>query len=146
MLTAAAQCNQMVHIDAIWWSYKAVVPGHEWVSYALLCRRSKMEMTTPVFSTAGQRDAGMGQMSFPMESQYGTNVDALPEPQDQRCAPPGLAADALASALHSHTLECLVKCGGLMLCPITAAGLSARCRRVRLWRRSLSRACQPTGR
>ena len=45
-----------------------------------------MEMTTPVFSTAGQRNGGTGQMAFPMESQYGTNVDALPEPKDPRCA------------------------------------------------------------
>ena len=57
-----------------------------------------MEMTTPVFSTAGQPDGGMGQMSFPMESQYGTNVDALPEPQDLRCVPP---VHALAPALQS---------------------------------------------
>lgn len=47
-------------------------------------RKSKMEMTTPVFSTAGQRDGSTGRMSFPMENQYGTNVDALPVPDDER--------------------------------------------------------------
>ena len=50
-------------------------------------RRTKMEMTMPVFSTAGQSNGKTGRMSFPMESQYSTNMDALPEPDDARLAP-----------------------------------------------------------
>ena len=49
------------------------------------CRSSKMEMTTPVFSTAGQGEVD-SRMEFPMERKYGQDVEALPQPNDARSA------------------------------------------------------------
>ena len=52
------------------------------------CRQQKMEMTSPVFSTAGQRTAKdrpatVATMQFPMERKYGS-LDSLPHPDDVR--------------------------------------------------------------
>ena len=47
------------------------------------CRSSKMEMTTPVFSTAGQGEVD-SRMEFPMERKFGQDVEALPQPNDAR--------------------------------------------------------------
>ena len=41
-----------------------------------------MEMTTPVYSTAGQADAG--KMSFPIEEKEGNEPQDLPVPNDAR--------------------------------------------------------------
>lgn len=49
------------------------------------CRSSKMEMTTPVFSTAGQGEVD-SRMEFPMERKFGQDVEALPQPNDARQA------------------------------------------------------------
>ena len=48
----------------------------------LCCRQSSMEMTTPVYSTAGQADAG--KMSFPIEEKEGNEPQDLPIPNDAR--------------------------------------------------------------
>jgi hypothetical protein len=42
-----------------------------------------MEMTTPVYSTAGQA-AAPGRMQFVMEGRYGRDVSTLPLPNDAR--------------------------------------------------------------
>ena len=47
-------------------------------------RKLKMEMTTPVLSTAGQKGSTPW-MAFPMESKY-NSMDALPTPSDGRVA------------------------------------------------------------
>ena len=44
-----------------------------------------MEMTTPVFSTAGQGEVD-SRMEFPMERKFGQDVEALPQPNDARQA------------------------------------------------------------
>lgn len=43
-----------------------------------------MEMTTPVYSTAGQADSG--KMSFPIEEKEGNEPQDLPVPNDARQA------------------------------------------------------------
>ena len=53
-----------------------------------LRRQQKMEMTSPVFSTAGQRNAEtkaptVATMQFPMERKFGS-LDSLPHPNDVR--------------------------------------------------------------
>ena len=41
----------------------------------------------PVITTAGQGGgAGAARMQFPMETKYGTNLEALPVPVDSRCS------------------------------------------------------------
>jgi hypothetical protein len=42
-----------------------------------------MEMTTPVYSTAGQ-SAAPGRMQFVMEGRYGRDVSMLPTPNNAR--------------------------------------------------------------
>ena len=42
----------------------------------------RMEMTTPVITTAGQPGAAM---RFPMERKLGTDATLLPTPNDSRC-------------------------------------------------------------
>ncbi len=45
----------------------------------------KMEMTTPVITTAGQPGAAM---RFPMERKFGADAALLPTPNDSRCGAP----------------------------------------------------------
>lgn len=42
-----------------------------------------MEMTTPVYTTAGQGDGG--KMAFPMEEKLGEEEQQLPIPNNARC-------------------------------------------------------------
>ena len=60
------------------------------ISNLRACRQQQMKMTSPVFSTAGQRQTiatdqapRVARMQFPMESKY-SSLDSLPLPQDTR--------------------------------------------------------------
>ena len=52
------------------------------IAFYLYCRRDSMEMTTPVYTTAGQ--GSEGRMSFPIEEKMGDEPDQLPIPNDAR--------------------------------------------------------------
>ena len=57
--------------------------GHSALSLQLLpCRQSKMEMTTPVISNAGQ--TADPRMQFVMEERLGRQPEDLPNPNDAR--------------------------------------------------------------
>lgn len=47
-------------------------------------RNSSMEMTTPVYSNAGQDESSLGRMQFPMERRYGLDASALPTPNNAK--------------------------------------------------------------
>jgi hypothetical protein len=47
-------------------------------------RKSSMEMTTPVYSNAGQGGSGTSRMQFVMEGRYGRDTDALPTPDNAK--------------------------------------------------------------
>jgi len=70
--------------------------------FYLSCSGAKMDMTTPVFTTAGQGSPGT--MSFPVEERMGEDPERLPIPNDARyplmsnyLAWPGLGGDPLTS-------------------------------------------------